>query len=104
MMVYPPDYLWLKLFGATAYLFIGGGFQLIPKPGYLPISLNILALFTVVLYLCLGDEWGSVWCWLASCLCVLYLFEPMLFRRFRVFDAEALEGRRGPGTPFGIGF
>lgn len=34
-----------------------------------------------IAYLVIGDEWGSFWCFSASVMCVLYLFEPCILRR-----------------------
>jgi len=82
---------WAKLCCALLYFTFGGGYVFIPKPSYLPIAFNALAFVAVTLYLLMGDEWGSVWCWLASCLCGLYLVEPFLFQRFRVFDPDVLQ-------------
>jgi len=95
---------WLKVLTAAAYFILGGGFVLIPKPSYMPFALNVLAFGATALYVWAGDEWGSVWCWLASCLCVLYLVEPMLFQRFRVFDPEVLGSALSDGRRRRAGF
>merc|ERR1711998_780472 len=70
---------------------VGGSFKFMPKPSYLPWALSWLARFVAVLYIVIGDEWGSVWCWVASCLVLLCVIEPALFRRYRVFDADVLD-------------
>lgn len=93
LLVWRPDQWWARLGSAIVYAVLGGGFIMVPKPSYTPCVLNALSFVTLALYAFVGNEWGSVWCWLASCMCVMYLVEPWLFRRFRVFDPEVFDGR-----------
>jgi len=104
MMSFPSGRWGLKLFSAGLYMTLGGGFALIPKPGYICLALNVLAVAATVMYLTMGDEWGSVWCWMASCLCFLYIVEPFLFHYFRVFDPEVIDGPRRPARREHLGF
>jgi len=83
--------LWLRFLLSALYFIVGGSFVLIPKPSYMPAALNALSFVAMALFVSWGDEWGSVWCWFASVLCILYIVEPVLFRRYRVFDEEVLE-------------
>ncbi|CAK0881108.1 unnamed protein product [Prorocentrum cordatum] len=65
---------WMRMGVGLVYMAFGGGFAFIPKPSYMPFALSILAWTVMALYWLLGDEWGSVWCWLASCLCAVILW------------------------------
>merc|ERR1712194_305473 len=73
-----------------AYVFCGGIITLLPRPAFIPQVIGTLTAAVVLASYYIGEEWGSVWCWGASCLCVVYLFEPMLFQRYRVLDPMAL--------------
>jgi len=80
----------VKMLLVLGYCSLGGSFKLVPKPSFVPPALQILAVVAALLYLAVGDEWGSVWCWLASCLVLLYLAEPELLARVGVLHPEAL--------------
>jgi len=47
-----------------------------------PSFMFALGPLPLVLYTVIGEEWGSFWCFSASLMCVLYLLEPWMLRRF----------------------
>jgi len=72
------------------YFLVGGGFALLPHPSLVPSAFRYINLSMPFLVCFYGSEWGSVWCWASSMLCLIYLFEPCIFRRHKVLDKDAL--------------
>jgi len=82
----------LKFAACGLYLSIVGSFNLLARPSFAFAAISLLGVPSVLLlYLLVGDEWGSVWCWLASMSCVIYLFEPWLIETHRALDPELLQ-------------
>lgn len=72
------------------YFSTAGGFNLGPRPSLLPPLFGLSSLLAAVLFFLLGEEWGSVWCWASSVLCVAYLIEPWLYGQAHVLEAQYL--------------
>lgn len=72
------------------YFAYSGAFLTLPRPSLIPQGFGFVNAVTIVLYLLMGPEAGSVWCWGASTLCVTYLAEPYLFEHCHVLEAEFL--------------
>lgn len=94
----------LKVCAGAFYAWAGDGLWLLPRPSYVPFLMSACTFSALLLFFGLGDEWGSVWCWLASCSCLLYLVEPRLLKTYRVFDAEALRPDSGRQLRSSCGF
>ena len=82
---------WVKALRAGAYLTFCGGYEALPRPSILPFMFGVLAPCTLLFYLFLGDEWGSVWCWTGSMMVCAYVVEPRLCRQHHVFDRAYLD-------------
>lgn len=68
----------------------------VPRPALLVDLLMLAAFGFIVLYVAMGPEAGSVWCWSASTLCVAYVVEPSLIRAVGVLEVEGLSLDGGP--------
>lgn len=56
----------LRALAALSYVAVAGGFNLLPRPSLVFALFRMCGLpLVALLYLTLGDEWGSVWCWTA---------------------------------------
>lgn len=74
---------------AAAYAVQGGlGFKLLPRPSLLPAVFSHLAVAAVALYVWMGPEAGSVWCWAASTTVLICLAEPWLLDASSALDAR----------------
>ena len=45
-----------------------------------------MAALVLPLWFVFGEEWGSIWCTLASCTVVVYLWEPVFVQRIALVD------------------
>jgi len=98
----------LRALAALSYVAVAGGFNLLPRPSLVFALFRMCGLpLVALLYLTLGDEWGSVWCWTASCTCALYLAEPGVMQRHHILQRQALRpgeaghaARLRGGAPF----
>lgn len=90
MMVWPSR--WAEIGAACVYFGSAGAFRWVPRPSlFTPLLMGPIAVWAVVAYLLMGPEAGSVWCWSASCLCVVCLVEPAVVDGLGLLDREMVD-------------
>ncbi|CAD7940368.1 unnamed protein product [Amoebophrya sp. A120] len=89
MVAWP--YKVIELFFCTAYTAMAGAFNILTRPSLIPYAFQHINTYCFFVYLLLGAEAGSVWCWWASCLCLVYLVEPYLLKYGNCLDCAYLD-------------
>ena len=74
------------------YARVSGPFNLLMQPTILPALFLPLNTLVICLFLLIGAEAGSIWCWGASTFCFAYVIEPALLQWANVFDPAHLAG------------
>lgn len=89
-MVWPNKAVEIAFF-VVYFSISGGGIRLLSRPTLFPLAIGVLAVATVPLYIFLGAESGSIWCWAASTLVFMYIIEPHIIDRFGLLDPSTVD-------------